>query len=165
MINGLNPNEQKRQLVMWYRMTSLFQHPVLSIGVIGVGITHHHVAEHSAVVDGDTYAEGITIWGNHRLEVTGRLHPVSHSFFCNSAHSCSNHHGEVGAKPMGIAAGYDGQTFFFVFMGCIQHGGAFLRRIHEGLVDRQFSDAIFSADFVDTLDHLLPDLFNGWQFI
>jgi len=42
---------------------------------------------------------------------------------------------------MGIAAGYDGQTLFFIFMGCIQHGGAFLRRIHEGLVDSQLRPA------------------------
>ena len=31
--------------------------------------------------------------------------------------------------------GYDGQTLFFIFMGSVQHGGAFLCRIHEGLVD------------------------------
>ena len=56
---------------MRYHMTSHFQHPVLSIGIIGVRVTHHHVTERSAVVDGDADAEAIVVRTDHRLKVSG----------------------------------------------------------------------------------------------
>ena len=66
----------------------LHDQPIISvasgIGIIGVGVSHHHVAEGPAVVDGDTNAEGITGCVDHRFEVTGRVYPVGHSFFCDS---------------------------------------------------------------------------------
>ena len=135
----------------------------LTVGIIGVRVVHHHVAERSAVVDCDADAEAVVVRADHRLEVTGRLHPVGHGFLCDSVHPCSDQDREVGSEPMGIAAGCDSQTLFFVFMGCVQHGGAFLRRIHQGLIDRQLRDTIFSTNFIDTQDHLLPDFFDSWQ--
>ena len=44
---------------------------------MGVRVAHHHVAECSAVVDGDTDAKAVVVRTDHGLEVSGRRHPVS----------------------------------------------------------------------------------------
>ena len=56
---------------------------------MGVRVAHHHVAERSAVVDGDADAEAVVVRTDHRLEVSGYFHPVGNRFLYNSAHSCS----------------------------------------------------------------------------
>ena len=57
-------------------MRTLF-HYSLSVGIIGVGVANHHVAERSAIVDGDTDAKAVVVRTDHGLEVSGRRHPVS----------------------------------------------------------------------------------------
>lgn len=43
----------------------------LCVGIIGIGMSYHHVAEHPAAVDGNANAEGIATCAEHRLEVSG----------------------------------------------------------------------------------------------
>ena len=56
-------------------------------------------------------------------------------------------------------------TFLTGVVGGVVTGGTFLRRIHQGLIDRQCRGAILSAYFVDAQNHLLPYFFDGWQFV
>lgn len=53
----------------------LHDQPIISvasgIGIIGVGVSHHHVAEGPAVVDGNADAQGIVVCVDDRFEVTG----------------------------------------------------------------------------------------------
>ena len=46
-------------------------------------IAHEHVAEGFAVADGDSHADGITVWVDHRCQVAGGVFPVCHSLLRN----------------------------------------------------------------------------------
>ena len=48
----------------------------LTVGIIGIGVAHHHVAEDSAVVNGDADAEGIAIRVDHRRLVITKFRQI-----------------------------------------------------------------------------------------
>ena len=65
-------------------------------------IAYEHVAEGSAVIDGNADANGIAIRVNHRCQMAGRVLPVRYSLFGNSIGGRDGEHRQVGAEAVEI---------------------------------------------------------------
>ena len=121
-------------------------------------IAYEHIAEGSAVIDGDADAEGIAVWVDHRCQVAGGVLPVCHSLLRNLFWVHDRECCQVGPETVGIPRRRHSLTFRSVIMLGVQVGGTFLCRIHERLIHRQFWNAAFPPHFVDAPDHLLTNL-------
>lgn len=75
---------------------------LLCVGIIRSWVPHEHIAEGSAVGDGDTDADGIAVRVNHRCQMAGRVLPVRHSLFTNSFRVRDSEHRQVGAEAVGV---------------------------------------------------------------
>ena len=121
-------------------------------------VPHEHVAEGSAVGDGNADADGITIRVNHRRQMAGGVLPVRHSLLWNLFGIRDGEHRQVGTETVGVPGRCHSLTLRSVIMVGVQIGGAFLRRIHERLIYCQFGNTVLPPYLIDTLDYLLPNL-------
>ena len=112
--------------------------PHSCVGIIRGRIPYEHVAEGSAAVDGNADADGITIRVNHRRQMAGGVLPVCHSLFGNPFRVRDGEYRQVGTETVGVPGRCHSLTFRSVIMLGVEVGGAFLRRIHERLIHRQF---------------------------
>ena len=108
--------------------------PHSCVGITRGRIPYEHVAEGSAVIDGNADADGIAIRVDHRRQVAGGVLPIRHSLFGNFFRVCDGEHRQIGTEAMGIPRCRHSLTFRSVIMVGVQVGGAFLRRIHERLL-------------------------------
>ena len=65
-------------------------------------IAYEHVAEGSAVIDGNAHADGITVRVDHRCQMAGGVLPVRYSLFGNSIGGRDGEHRQVGVEAVGI---------------------------------------------------------------
>ena len=65
-------------------------------------IAYEHVAEGSAVIDGNADANGITVRVNHRCQMAGGVLPVRYCLFWNSIGGRDGEHRQVGAEAVGV---------------------------------------------------------------
>ena len=65
-------------------------------------IAYEHVAEGSAVIDGNADANGITVRVNHRCQMAGRVLPVRYSLFGNSIGGRDGERRQVGTEAVGV---------------------------------------------------------------
>lgn len=75
---------------------------LLCVGIIRSWVPHEHIAEGSAVGDGDTDADGIAVRVNHRCQMAGGVLPVCHSLFGNPFGVRDGEHCQVGTEAVGI---------------------------------------------------------------
>ena len=104
--------------------------PHSCVGIMRRRVPHEHVAEGSAVSDGNTDADGIAVRVDHRCQMAGRVLPVRHSLFGNSFRGRDGEHRQIGTEAVGVPGRCHSLTFRSVIMVGVQVGGAFLRRIH-----------------------------------
>ena len=76
--------------------------PHSCVGIMRRRVPHEHVAEGSAVGDGDSHTDGVTILVDHRCQVAGRVLPVRHGLFGNTFRVRDGEHRQVGAEAVGI---------------------------------------------------------------
>ena len=55
----------------------------LSVGVVGGGVTQEQAAIGDALFHGDAHAEAVRIGCEHRLQVSGGVHPVLYRLLSN----------------------------------------------------------------------------------
>ena len=65
-------------------------------------IAYEHIAEGSAVIDGNADADGITVRVDHRCQVAGGVLPICHSLFGNPFKVRDGEHRQVGAEAVGV---------------------------------------------------------------
>ena len=65
-------------------------------------IAYEHVAEGSAVIDGNADANGITVRVNHRCQMAGGVLPVRYCLFWNSIGGRDGEHRQVGTEAVGV---------------------------------------------------------------
>lgn len=132
--------------------------PHSCVGIVRRWVPREHIAEGFAVGDCNADADGITIRVNHRRQMAGGVLPVCHSLLRNPFWVHDSERCQVGAEAVRIPGCCHSLTFRLVIMAGVQVGGAFLRRIHEGLIHRQFWNAVLLPYLVDAPDHFLPNL-------
>ena len=86
-------------------------------------ISHEHMAEGSAVIDGDADAYGITVRVDHRRQVAGGVLPICHSLLRNLFGLRDGEHCQVGAEAVRIPGCCRSLTFHPVIMLGVQVGG------------------------------------------
>ena len=101
--------------------------PHSCVGIMRRRVPHEHVAEGSAVGDGNADADGITIRVNHRRQMAGGVLPVRHSLLWNLFGIRDGEHRQVGTETVGVPGRCHSLTFRSVIMVGVQVGGAFLR--------------------------------------
>ena len=120
----------------------------LSVWIIGAGGTCEHVAEDSAVVDGDADTDFFVVSIYHGFQMAGRVFPIGDSFFSNAADACSDEDREIGTEAIWVSGIRNRFAFFAIVMRGVVTRGALLCCIHEGLVDYQFRDTVFPRAYV-----------------
>ena len=99
--------------------------PHSCVGIMRRRVPHEHVAEGSAVGDGNADADGIAIRVNHRCQVAGGVLPVCHSLFGNPFEVRDGEHRQVGTETVGVPGRCHSLTFRSVIMVSVQVGGAY----------------------------------------
>ena len=79
-------------------------------------IAYEHVAEGSAVIDGNADADGITVRVNHRCQMAGRVFPVRYSLFGNSIGGRDGEHRQVGTEAVGVYPRQFGRGAFTIVL-------------------------------------------------
>ena len=77
--------------------------PHSCVGIMRRRVPHEHVAEGSAVGDGNADADGITIRVNHRRQMAGGVLPVRHSLLWNLFGIRDGEHRQVGIETVGVS--------------------------------------------------------------
>lgn len=85
-------------------------------------IAYEHVAEGSAVIDGNADANGITVRVNHRCQMAGGVLPVRYCLFWNSIGGRDGEHRQVGTETVGIPGRCHSLTFHPVIVLGVQAG-------------------------------------------
>ena len=77
--------------------------PHSCVGITRGRIPYEHVAEGSAVIDGNADADGIAIRVDHRRQVAGGVLPIRHSPLWNLFGIRDGEHRQVGTETVGVS--------------------------------------------------------------
>ena len=128
----------------------------LSVGIIGSGIAYEHIAVGPAAAHGDADADAVTIWVQHRPQMSGRIFPVGDRSLRDARSGAGSKHRQVGAEAIGISA-LQHRLALFPVMVC---GKALCRAalcgFHEPFIHREFWQPVFPAQSIGQVYDLLP---------